>query len=193
MEYYAAFGWGPSGWRSAIPFTRVASIPSGKHKTEWQNLIAAERPAALQKPKELSMELRLLLAFILMGVVLFVTPYFYKTVAPPPKKTDCGRRQESIRQPPPAVAARCPSRRPRPGSSAVRAAVRRLPRKKKISHVIDTELFQITFSNRGGVVKSWLLKSTPSIAARPSNWSIPPPIPIRPPLYSSPARSLPWT
>src|SRR5580700_11248409 len=38
------------------------------------------------KPKELSMELRLLLAFILMGVVLFVTPYFYKTVAPPAKK-----------------------------------------------------------------------------------------------------------
>src|SRR5580698_3805796 len=38
------------------------------------------------KPKELSMELRLLLAFILMGVVLFVTPYFYKTVVPPAKK-----------------------------------------------------------------------------------------------------------
>jgi len=33
------------------------------------------------------MELRLLLAFILMGAVLFVTPYFYKTVTPPVKKT----------------------------------------------------------------------------------------------------------
>jgi len=33
------------------------------------------------------MELRLLIAFILMGVVLFVTPYFYKTVTPPVKKT----------------------------------------------------------------------------------------------------------
>src|SRR5580704_9725303 len=37
--------------------------------------------------KELSMELRLLFAFILMGVVLFVTPYFYKTVSPPVKKS----------------------------------------------------------------------------------------------------------
>src|SRR5580704_19385945 len=37
--------------------------------------------------KELSMELRLLFAFILMGVVLFLTPYFYKTVAPPVKKS----------------------------------------------------------------------------------------------------------
>jgi YidC/Oxa1 family membrane protein insertase len=33
------------------------------------------------------MELRLLFAFVLMGVVLFLTPYFYKTVAPPVKKT----------------------------------------------------------------------------------------------------------
>jgi hypothetical protein len=40
-----------------------------------------------QPKKELSMELRLLLAFILMGAVLFVTPYFYKTVTPPVKKT----------------------------------------------------------------------------------------------------------
>src|ERR1039457_6017533 len=40
-----------------------------------------------QPKKELSMELRLLLAFILMGVVLFVRPYFYKPVALPVKKT----------------------------------------------------------------------------------------------------------
>lgn len=32
----------------------------------------------MEEKKELSMEVRLLLAFLLMGVVLFVTPYFYK-------------------------------------------------------------------------------------------------------------------
>ena len=37
--------------------------------------------------KELTMEQRLLLAFVLMGLVLFLTPYFYKTPPPPPKKT----------------------------------------------------------------------------------------------------------
>src|SRR5216683_4443655 len=34
--------------------------------------------------KELSTEMRLLIAFALMGIVLFATPYFFKSVAPPP-------------------------------------------------------------------------------------------------------------
>ena len=37
-----------------------------------------------QPPKEMSMEVRLLLAFLLMGAVMFLTPYLFKTVAPPP-------------------------------------------------------------------------------------------------------------
>src|SRR5437879_4491270 len=41
-----------------------------------------------QPRKELSMEMRLLLAFLLMGAVMFVTPYFFKSAAPtPPVKT----------------------------------------------------------------------------------------------------------
>jgi YidC/Oxa1 family membrane protein insertase len=36
--------------------------------------------------KEMSMEVRLLLAFLLMGLVLFVTPYFYKPTPAPPAK-----------------------------------------------------------------------------------------------------------
>jgi len=39
-----------------------------------------------QPPKEMSMEVRLLLAFLLMGAVMFLTPYLFKTVAPPPVK-----------------------------------------------------------------------------------------------------------
>ena len=34
----------------------------------------------------MSMEVRLLLAFLLMGAVMFLTPYFYKS-PPPVKKT----------------------------------------------------------------------------------------------------------
>jgi hypothetical protein len=43
-----------------------------------------------QQPKEMSMELRLLLAFLLMGAVMFLTPYFIKTPPPQPapKKTE---------------------------------------------------------------------------------------------------------
>ena len=39
-----------------------------------------------QPSKEMSMEVRLLLAFLLMGAVMFLTPYLFKTVAPPPVK-----------------------------------------------------------------------------------------------------------
>ena len=40
-----------------------------------------------KKKRELSMEQRLLVAFLLMGLVLFLTPYIYKA-PPPPKKPD---------------------------------------------------------------------------------------------------------
>src|ERR1017187_37745 len=39
------------------------------------------RGAPGQPPKEMSMEIRLLLAFLLMGAVMFLTPYFVKTPA----------------------------------------------------------------------------------------------------------------
>src|SRR5436309_2222454 len=39
-------------------------------------------------PNEMSMEVRLLLAFVLMGAVMFVSQYFLKSQAPPvPQKT----------------------------------------------------------------------------------------------------------
>ena len=43
--------------------------------------------------KEMSMEVRLLLAFVLMGAVMFLTPYIFPTPPKPPaKKDDSGRR-----------------------------------------------------------------------------------------------------
>ena len=55
------------------------------------------------KKKELSMEMRLLLAFLLMGLVLFLTPYIYKA-PPPPKKpvTPPAAAQVKPEQKPPA-------------------------------------------------------------------------------------------
>jgi YidC/Oxa1 family membrane protein insertase len=41
-----------------------------------------------QKPKEMSMEVRLLLAFLLMGAVMFLTPYLFKTQNQPAAKKD---------------------------------------------------------------------------------------------------------
>ncbi len=78
-------------------------------------LKAAVNPS--QPPKEMSMEMRLLLAFLLMGAVMFVTPYFLKYPQPPrraPPERDRGRarrRRPGSRRPlrtpaaPPAAAA----------------------------------------------------------------------------------------
>ncbi len=112
------------------------------------------------KPKELSMELRLLLAFILMGVVLFVTPYFYKTVAPPVKKTAPVATTSGPVPVAPGTAAP-PAETAAPASSENAGAETVAPpvaAQQEEPHTIDTDLFRITFSNRGGVVKSWLLK-----------------------------------
>ena len=47
--------------------------------------------------KDLSMEQRLLLAFVLMGLVLFLTPYFYKAPPPPPKTPRSGQQPDCAR------------------------------------------------------------------------------------------------
>src|SRR5689334_11690350 len=88
--------------------------------------------------KEFSMELRLLLAFLLMGVVMFLTPYFYKSVAPPAgaKKTT-GVPRAAASTPAPAEAAPAP-----PDASAPVSA------QAEESFAIDTDLYRITFGNR---------------------------------------------
>ncbi len=93
---------------------------------------------------EMSMETRLLLAFLLMGVVMFVTPYFFPT-APPPKKAP---EKPAAAQPAPAAAA-APAEAPVAGSVAA---------SNEETVVIDTDFYRVEFSNRGAVVRSWKLK-----------------------------------
>jgi YidC/Oxa1 family membrane protein insertase len=102
--------------------------------------------------KELSVETRLLLAFILMGVVLFTTPYFYKATTPPApvpaKKADTAKTGAAAPAGPesPAPAA---TAAPPPGQVSASA---------EETVVVDTDVYRIVFSNRGAVVQSWTLK-----------------------------------
>src|ERR1051326_6814727 len=105
-----------------------------------------------QPPKELSMEKRLLLAFILMGAVLFTTPYFFKSAAPPPmKKTETVPPKSGTSAPP---AATVPPSAPTPDALPTPAAAAQ----KEDLFTIDTNVYRVTFSNKGAVVRSWLLK-----------------------------------
>ena len=119
---------------------------------------------ASQAKKELTMETRLLLAFLLMGLVLFLTPYFYKPPPPPPKQAT---RQLQLRV---DASARIPAATPKPvharrGVPNLRPA-RSRPAPNRSSWSIP-DLYRIRFSNRGAVVRSWVLKKYLDHAGKP--------------------------
>ena len=112
-----------------------------------------------QPPKEISMEKRLLLAFLIMGGIMFVTPYLFKSVAPPVKK------QTPTEQTAPATPANNPpaaaEQKAEPKEAETEAAAPTVPaiREQALPPLtIDTTLFRVTLSNQGGTVRSWLLK-----------------------------------
>src|ERR1039457_3122344 len=121
-----------------------------------------------QPPKEMSMEVRLLIPFLLMGVVMFVTPYFFKSQTPPPLKKDAAGQTASQSTPgaPPASGVQPTPEAPPPAPPAEAAAAAKplpvgaTPQKAEPAFVIETNLYKIAFSNQGGTVRSWQLKKT---------------------------------
>ena len=117
-----------------------------------------------QPPKEMSMEVRLLLAFLLMGAVMFLTPYVFKSVAPPPVKK-AAQAAPAPPQPVPEaipaapVAEKAKAERPaRKGSSKAVPSALSTPQKTEPALIVDTDLFTVAFSNQGATVRSWRLK-----------------------------------
>jgi YidC/Oxa1 family membrane protein insertase len=116
------------------------------------------------KKQEMSMEMRLLLAFVLMGVVMYLSQTFFAP-PPPPKKAATPASQST-----PAAGAK------QPGSPADQAAATNpappaetpaasaapapnaTPEKVEPHLVVQTDLFRVEFSNQGGTVRSWQLR-----------------------------------
>src|SRR5207237_10746429 len=110
---------------------------------------------ATNPPKEMSMEIRLLIAFLLMGAVMFLTPYFFKTPAPTPAKksteqtpavtqNDATKNGAATATVTPAAEAAEPS----PAKPSTPATTQQaLP-----PLIIDTDFFHIAFSNQGAGV-----------------------------------------
>jgi YidC/Oxa1 family membrane protein insertase len=105
----------------------------------------------------MSMEVRLLLAFILMGAVMFLTPIIFPTPKAPAKK-----EIPAAANPAPAAAdtARTTAAPPAAGTPAATAApaANATPQIQQPPFVIDTDLYRITLSNQGANVRSWQLK-----------------------------------
>ena len=111
-----------------------------------------------QSPKEMSMEVRLLLAFLLMGAVMFVTPYlpYFKNAKPPAGKVPeptatapitAGQISAPAGTPEAEVTAQAQA----PSASAT-------PQQPLPNFVIETDLYKISFSNQGATIRSWILK-----------------------------------
>ena len=110
-------------------------------------------------------ERRLLLTFALTFVVIFITQQviskYYKPSAPPPRQEQVQRTSEQSAAPatPPSA----------PASSVVTPAGPRATKQGETesSTVIENDLYRITFSNRGGLAKSWVLKKYKNDQGKP--------------------------
>jgi len=108
----------------------------------------------------MSMEVRLLLAFLLMGVVMYVTQYFYKAPPPPAQSERKTTAAQTETTPAPAAPTAQEATAPAARTEASSAAPTE-PATVALALppvVIDTKLFRVTFNNQGGTVRNWQLK-----------------------------------
>jgi len=111
-----------------------------------------------QPPEQMSTETRLLLAFLLMGAIMFLTPYFFKSQQPSPaakKATQAGASQATV--PPTPTEAIAPPASAETSTAPI-APVIQAPTQPPL--VIDTDLYRITFVNQGANIRSWKLKKS---------------------------------
>jgi YidC/Oxa1 family membrane protein insertase len=131
--------------------------------------------------KELSNEVRMLIAFALMGAILVVTPWAYRKlgITPPPtaeQKTAAGQNSGAkTLNPADKAAASTASGTPMatpvpppgensPSSEPVEGAVSAGSAQE---YTLDSDLYHVVFSNRGASVKSWTLKKFNDSAGKP--------------------------
>jgi len=102
-----------------------------------------------QRQGEMPMERRLLLAFLLMGLVLFLTPYFFRSTppAPAPQPQKPPAASQPVQKKTEALPA--PAAAPRPGQVAA---------SREETFIVETDLFRVTLANRGATLRSWILK-----------------------------------
>ena len=120
-------------------------------------------------PKELSMEMRLLLAFGLMGLVLFATQYLMPK-PPAPKQAAVAQVQQEPSQPP-AKPAETPAA-PAPAKSSKTPEKEAEPAETKAAEreetiIVETDVYRIVFSNRGAALRSWVLKKYKDSQGKP--------------------------
>src|SRR5665213_2629444 len=115
--------------------------------------------------KELSMEIRLLIAFVLVGLVLLVSQYFIKP-APAPTATKDGAAK-SVQPVTPAAVEKPQDVIPSIAKERAAETVGAVQAAGEETFAVDTDLYHVLFSNRGAVVLGWILKDYKDHAGKP--------------------------
>ncbi len=113
------------------------------------------------------MQIRLLVAFLLMGAILYVTPYLYKRYLPAPPPAANKTEQTAKTPAPAAAAATAPAPVEEPAPPAPSPSAGQILAKTQESFTIQTGLFKIVFSNQGATVRSWVLTKYKDSAGKP--------------------------
>ena len=122
------------------------------------NNSSTNKPIKLPGQEPEGMQERLLIAFALIGVVLMGMQYFMPST--PETKPAAVKKQEQTKSTPPAAAATTATPAA-PGSPKVAkpaAATSAIAASTDENAIVETALYRVVFSNRGAVVRSWILK-----------------------------------
>jgi YidC/Oxa1 family membrane protein insertase len=121
-----------------------------------------------QEPE--GMQERLLIAFALIGVVLMGMQYFMPSQQPAPAAPAAQTQKQTPPAPAtaaPQPAAAKPGTGTKPGKPTVTGPNSVIAAAQDETAVVETDLYRVTFSNRGGVVRSWILKKFKDSAGKP--------------------------
>jgi YidC/Oxa1 family membrane protein insertase len=120
---------------------------------------SANGGSKFEPPKEMSMEMRLLIALLLTVPILFIGPYFFGSQTPPPKKNTAPSVVNTAASPaekPAAAEPVTPKVALKTGAASLTGTAteeQALP-----SMVIHTDLYRVSISNQGATVRSWQLE-----------------------------------
>jgi YidC/Oxa1 family membrane protein insertase len=118
---------------------------------------------------EPGMERNLLLIFLLLAVVIFASQFFMKRYSPPPAPSNAHPTQPIQPGTPSSAQTVAPNREPSNVLPAKRPRAAEIPQQAQAESamVVENAVYRISFSNRGAVAKSWVLKKFSDDQGRP--------------------------
>ena len=112
-------------------------------------------------------EKRVIIAFALSFVLLLIWRVMFVTTPPPPKKSSSAAQQATTQQAAGENGAEQAAAKPEAPKVPPPPQIPVVEGQQARDIVVENDLYRITFSTRGGVVKSWILKKYDDASGKP--------------------------